>query len=131
MHKARKKGTPKIEVIIPAGNSDGAIIMRASKSDSSNKIAPKIILNGISFLALGPIILRTMCGAISPTNPIVPPAQTAELTARAPLAKTSIRKRLTSTPNAEAEVSPPESRSREGAIANIIQIEIIEKGRIK
>jgi len=57
---ARKNGTPKSEVIIPAGNSAGAIIIRANKSDSISMKAPNNILNGMSVREFGPISFLTM-----------------------------------------------------------------------
>ena len=50
MHKLKKNGAPKIEVITPAGNSEGAINILAKVSANKSKIAPKIILKGIKTL---------------------------------------------------------------------------------
>ena len=118
-HKLKKNGAPKIEVITPAGNSEGAIKTLANVSASKGKIAPKIILKGIKTLAFAPSIFLTMWGAIKPTKLIVPPAQTAQETHKAPAIKTTIRNLSTSTPKDIADFSPPESKSKDGAILKI------------
>ena len=50
----RKNGTPRIEVIIPAGSSAGAMIVRATVSEIRSKIAPHKTESGINRFACGP-----------------------------------------------------------------------------
>lgn len=50
----KKKGTPKIDVITPAGNSPGAMQTLAKVSASNSKVAPKIILTGTRIFPRGP-----------------------------------------------------------------------------
>ena len=49
-----KNGTPNSEVINPAGNSAGAIIVLAIVSLSNNKVEPNIIETGISVFPFVP-----------------------------------------------------------------------------
>ena len=59
-------------VIMPTGISVGAMIVRATVSQRTRKLAPKKIDAGNNSLKSGPTIRRIMCGTISPTNPIGP-----------------------------------------------------------
>lgn len=117
--------------MIPAGSSLGAITVRARVSESSRRIAPKIMLKGMRVRLFGPVIFRTIWGAIKPTKPIVPPAQTEALTAKAPQINTRIRSLSTCTPRELAVFSPQVSRSRGCEITNIMMIEIRAAGEIK
>ena len=112
-----------MEVIIPAGSSPGAITVRAIVSDAKSKAAPSIMLSGINVFPFAPESFLTICGAINPTKPIVPPAHTAQLTASAPEIRTKIRSRSTSTPSVEAVFSPQVSKSSGRATAKAIIIE--------
>lgn len=88
-----KKSEPINEITIPAGNSDGAKTVREKVSQSKTKMAPKIIEKVIKKIALDESFLqnfRIKCGAKIPTKLIVPPAQTAELTASELEIKTKI-----------------------------------------
>ena len=76
LSSARKTGAPRIEVIIPIGSSDGAMIKRARISDNRRIIAPKRVEIGMRCLCFGPIISRAKCGDIRPTKPIIPQKET-------------------------------------------------------
>src|SRR5574344_414229 len=106
-----KNGAPSNEVIVPTGISAGALTTRATVSASNIRIAPPTIERGISERPFAPKILRIIGGAIKPTKPIVPPAQTAAEEAREPAIITSKRSLPTSTPKESAVVSPPAKRS--------------------
>ena len=67
-----KNGPPSIAVIIPTGISVGAMIILASVSHKTRKLAPKNMDAGNNILRSGPTISHTICGTISPTNPIGP-----------------------------------------------------------
>ena len=59
-------------VMTPTGISAGAIKVRPTVSHRIRKLAPKNIEPGIKSRKSGPIIRRTICGTINPTNPIGP-----------------------------------------------------------
>lgn len=120
-----------MEVIIPAGSSPGAMAVLAIVSEMSSNVAPKIILKGTSVRPFGPVSFRTMCGATSPTKPIVPPAHTAALTAREPHISTIILRWSTSTPREAAVFSPQLKRSSGRIIMSMRSTAIKEVGVIK
>ena len=79
-----KNGAPSIAVTVPTGSSAGEITVLQMVSERSKIEVPVTIESGTTVFAFAPKIFRVICGAIKPTNPIVPPAHTAAETARDP-----------------------------------------------
>ena len=99
---------------MPTGSSAGAITKRQSVSEKRSKTGPAVIESGKSSFPFTPVICLIAWGAINPTKPIVPPAQTAADVAKAPATITFIRKEFTFTPKVLAVASPEESKSSWG-----------------
>ena len=63
--------------MMPTGNSTGARIVRATRSQATRKAAPNSADAGSTRGWWGPTSSRTRCGMMMPTNPIGPPIETA------------------------------------------------------
>ncbi|OPZ59730.1 MAG: hypothetical protein BWY87_00853 [Deltaproteobacteria bacterium ADurb.Bin510] len=68
--------------------------------------APPAIESGIRLLWLGPLIMRTRCGTMSPIQPMMPLTETAIVAQSVALAMKMKRSRLRFTPRSRASSSP-------------------------
>ena len=116
--------------MIPTGNSIGERITLAIVSEIKSRIPPKIIDKGIKNLCFEENKILIMCGEIKPTNPIVPPAQTAQETQILPVIKIKNLVFFTFNPKTWAEISPTDNKSRYFPEIKII-INETQKGIIK
>ncbi len=93
-------------VIIPTGIMVGAMTILAIRSIPIRKAAPKTPDAGITNLLSPPIIMRVICGATNPTNPIVPVKHIIPAAASDATIITEILVRSTFTPRLFAVSSP-------------------------
>lgn len=93
-----KTGAPTSAVTAPTGNSPPGKIFCAPKSATVKSTAPTRPEIGRLFRKSGPVINRAMCGATSPTNPIIPTLPTATPTITVPTPKTLAANCFGSTP---------------------------------
>jgi len=66
-----KNSPPNSPVTKPIGTSSGAMTVRAALPDHSKSTAPSIALAGRTRAQSPPTTMRTICGTIRPTNPIM------------------------------------------------------------
>ena len=109
--KATKNGQPRSAVTMPTGNSVGATIVLATASATSMVIAPAHALIGSSSACRGPTMSLAICGAIKPTNPMIPALETAAAVATLAPVMTQHRKRNGSNPRDCDAASPSKNAS--------------------
>ena len=110
--RLKKNGIPIKAVIIPHGISAGARRVLERVSATRRRLEPDIEEARIKTLEFGLKNFRIKFGAISPINPIIPPAHTHTLMASDEKIRTRNRRSLMFTPRLCAEFSPPLSKSR-------------------
>jgi len=93
-------------VTTPTCSMDGAMTTLPMTSAATSSRAPKAALAGIRYLLSGPMNMRTMCGATSPTKPMRPVKLTTTAEIRATRSIEIILSFPASTPMALALSSP-------------------------
>ena len=97
-------------VTTPTCSTDGAMTTLPMTSAATSSRAPNAALAGIRYLLSGPMNMRTMCGATSPTKPMRPVKLTTTAEIRATSIMDTILNLPASTPMALAFSSPVASR---------------------
>src|SRR5690606_39212748 len=114
---AKKNGPPANAVTTPTGTSAGDSAVRANTSASTMKAAPHTNASGNSRRWAGPNAIRTACGVMRPTNPMMPATLTAAAVTRVANTNNASFTRSTGNPNWAAPSSPSWSTSRARAKA--------------
>lgn len=96
---------------MPAGISDGLIIVRATRSATEMSTAPRSAQAGMSTECLGPTSLLARWGTSSPTKLMLPPMATQDAAMPTAAANSSLLSRAVSMPRPLAVPSPRESTS--------------------
>lgn len=104
--KYKKKGPPKVAVIIPMGTSVGLKINLAKVSAKVRNMAPDRALKGTRILLSGPTISLDTWGTIRPTKPIIPPTDTAVAVTKDPKTRMIFLMNSVLTPRCSATSSP-------------------------
>lgn len=98
-------------MIIPTGNSIGAMMTRPNVSADNSNNEPKIAVSGNSFACLAPTNLLAICGAIKPKNEMPPPTETHTPANATEIINKSLRSFSTCTPTPMAIESPKRKTS--------------------